>query len=68
MSGTVISTEYLIILYSPSSSLLHAKRVILFNSLKSINNPLNLSSILNTNSENVVNLIINFILEAGFII
>lgn len=47
---------------------LQTKRVILFSSLKSINIPFNLSSILNSNSEYVVNIIINFILKAGFTI
>lgn len=49
-------------------SFLLAKRAILFCSLKSINIPFDLPSILNSNYEYVVNLIINFVLEAGFLI
>ncbi|XP_026819622.1 uncharacterized protein LOC113558364 [Rhopalosiphum maidis] len=45
---------------------LYPKRTTLFNSLKPLNISPNLYSILNSNSETVINLIITFILEAGF--
>jgi ribonuclease HI len=47
---------------------LSTKRTTLFNSLKSLNIPLNIFDILNSNSVSVISLVISFILEAGFLI
>lgn len=47
---------------------LQVKRQILFNTLKSLNIPFNLHSILNIKSVPPIKLIITFILEVGFII
>jgi len=48
--------------------ILQSKRLVLLNSIKSINIPFKLSSILNTNFEVALQIIIAFILEADFII